>query len=139
MSGLEVVLALAKDASPQTRPWRVGAKEETVGEIHRIHPRVDRTFDRQPRCAQKQLPRAESDVNAPSKSVLDPVVTTSSGLFFPTSPTHMPRGTMREWERSASLLHGAQTVHCVASHEEGGSWIAVRVQDGTRGFLGVLG
>ena len=50
LSGLEVVLALAKDAPPQARPWRVGAEEEIVGEIRRIHPRrVDRTLDHQPR------------------------------------------------------------------------------------------
>ena len=27
-------------------------------------------------------------------SVLDPAVTTSSAVCFPTNPTHMPRGTM---------------------------------------------
>ena len=67
--GWKLFLLLPRMLSPQARPWRVGAEEEINGEIRRIHPRrVDRTLDHQP-IAQKQRPRAESDVNAPSKEI----------------------------------------------------------------------
>ena len=70
--GWKLFLLLPRMLSPQARPWRVGAEEEIDGEIRRIHPRrVDRTLDHQAEIAQKQRPRAESDVNALSKGLSD--------------------------------------------------------------------